>query len=127
MMQMASGDALLCLVQQWAAIVKRIQSYRGATNDTPVSAIWRHGRIVHVTSKMIVDALEAGVTAVGYGKLGIKKGEIGMHSIRLGAAMPMCLGKCPVYTIMMIGWWSSDAFLCYICKQVEQFSHNVSR
>ncbi len=41
--------------------------------------------------------------------------------------MSMYLGECPVYTIMMIGRWSSDAFLLYIWKQVEQFSHNVSR
>ena len=41
--------------------------------------------------------------------------------------MAMYLGECPVYTIMMIGRWSSDAFLRYIRKQVEQFSHNVSR
>ena len=38
----------------------------------------------------------------------------------------MYLGECPVYTIMMIGRWSSDAFLKYIRKQVEKFSHNVS-
>ena len=38
----------------------------------------------------------------------------------------MFLGECPIYTIMMIGRWSSDAFLWYIRKQVEQFSHNVS-
>ena len=41
--------------------------------------------------------------------------------------MAMYLGKFPVYTIMMIGRWSSDAFLRYIRKQVKQFSHNVSR
>ena len=28
---------------------------------------------------------------------------------------------------MMIGRWSSDAFLKYIRKQVEQFSHNVAQ
>ena len=39
--------------------------------------------------------------------------------------MAMYLGKCPVYTIMMIGRWSSDAFLGYIRKQVEELSHNV--
>ena len=38
--------------------------------------------------------------------------------------MDVFLGECPVYTIMLIGRWSSDAFLRYIRKQVEQFSHN---
>ena len=40
--------------------------------------------------------------------------------------MDMYLGEGPVYTSMMIGRWSSDAFLRYIRKQVEQFIHNVS-
>ena len=41
--------------------------------------------------------------------------------------MAMYLGECQVYTIMMIGQCSSDVFLRYIRKQVEKFSHNVSR
>eukprot|EP00957_Ditylum_brightwellii_P190337 14488401-Ditylum_brightwellii.AAC.1 len=39
----------------------------------------------------------------------------------------MYLGKCSVYTIMMIGQWSSNASLRYIRKQVEQFSCNLSK
>ena len=41
--------------------------------------------------------------------------------------MAIYLGECPAYKIMMIWRWSSDAFLRYIRKQVEQFSHNVYR
>ena len=42
--------------------------------------------------------------------------------------MPMFLGGCPVFLIMMISCWSSNAFLRYIIqKQVEEFNHNVSR
>ena len=41
--------------------------------------------------------------------------------------MAMYLGECPVYTVMLIGRWSSDAFLRYIQKQVMEFSHNVSK
>ena len=123
---MASGDAFLCPVRQWAAIVKRIWGYPGANDDTPVSAVWRYGRIEHISSKEMVAALQAAVVAVGEDVLGIKKEEVGTHSLRSGAAMAMYLGECPVYTIMMIGRWSSDAFLRYIRKQVEQFSHNVS-
>jgi hypothetical protein len=75
----------------------------------------------------MVSALRAAVVSIGEDILGIKKEDVGTHSIRSGAAMAMYLGECPVYTIMMIGRWSSDAFLRYIRKQVEQFSHNVSR
>eukprot|EP00978_Attheya_sp_CCMP212_P000675 scaffold1339_cov58-Attheya_sp.AAC.5 len=41
--------------------------------------------------------------------------------------MAMYLAGVPVYTIIIMGWWSScDAFLHYIRKQVKLFSHNVS-
>jgi len=125
--QLASGDAILCPVRRWAALVRRIRGYPGATDDTKVSAVWRNDRIEHVSSKELVGALRAAVVAYGEEKLGFKAEEIGTHSIRSGAAMAMYLGECPVYTIMMIGRWSSDAFLRYIRKQVEQFSRNVSR
>ncbi len=41
--------------------------------------------------------------------------------------MAMFLSDCSVCQIMMIRHWSSNAFLRYICKQFEQFSHNVSK
>eukprot|EP00956_Cyclotella_meneghiniana_P034348 scaffold103894_cov40-Cyclotella_meneghiniana.AAC.3 len=125
--QLASGDAILCPKYAWASIVKRIRSYPGTNDDTPVSTVMVNGRLTHVTSKILIDALEGAIEAVGNDRIGIQKGEIGTHSIRSGAAMAMYLGEVPVYTIMMLGRWSSDAFLRYIRKQVEQFSHNVSR
>ena len=125
--QLASGDVVLCPVRSWAAIVKRIRRYPGSDDGTPVSSVWSNGKLEHITSRMLVNALEAAVEAVGNDVINIQKGEIGTHSIRSGAAMSMYLGEVPVYTIMMLGRWSSDAFLRYIRKQVEQFSHNVSR
>ena len=41
--------------------------------------------------------------------------------------MAMTLDQIPVYVIMVIGHWSSDALLKYLRKQVEQFSHNVAQ
>ena len=76
---------------------------------------------------MLVDVLRDAVVAVGEDSLGLKAHQVGTHSIRSGSAMQMYLGKCPVYTIMLIGRWSSNAFLRYICKQIKQFSHNVSK
>ena len=73
------------------------------------------------------NAIRAAASVLGESTLGFKISEIGTHSIRSGAAMAMYLDDVPVYTIMLIGRWSSDAFLRYIRKQVEQFSHNVSR
>ena len=69
-------------------------------------------------------ALRDAVGAIGEVKLGIKKEDIRKHSIRLGATMAMYL-ECPVFMIMLIGRWSSNAFLRYIRKQVMEFSQNV--
>ncbi|KAL7465650.1 hypothetical protein ACHAXS_005959 [Conticribra weissflogii] len=66
------------------------------------------------------------MAVIFHNMLGIKKGEIVTQSIRSGALIVVYLGEHPVYTIMMIGCWSSDTFLCYISKQFKQFSHNIS-
>ena len=43
--QMASRDATLFGVRQWAAIVRRIRVYPGANYNTPVSTVWRNGKM----------------------------------------------------------------------------------
>lgn len=124
---LSTDHPLLSPPKLWATIVRRIRSYHGSNDDTPVSAVWRNNRIEHISSKEMIQALQAAVDSIGEDNLGIKKEDIGTHSIRSGAAMAMYLGDCPVFSIMMIGRWSSDAFLRYIRKQVEQFSHNISK
>jgi hypothetical protein len=49
--QMASGDISLCPVRAAAAIVRRIRSYPGAKDNTPVSAFWKYDRIDNITSQ----------------------------------------------------------------------------
>ena len=124
---LATGDILLCPVRTWAAIVKRIRSYQGTNDNSPVSTVLKNGKLEHITSDQMINALEDAIEAVGREKINIEKGEIGTHSIRSGAAMAMYLGELPVETIKMIGRWSSDAFLRYIRPQVEQFCQNVSK
>ena len=125
--QQSTNDLVLCPVRSWAAIIKRLWGYPGTNEDTPVSTVMINGRIDHITSKMMVNALENGVVSVGREKVNIFEGELGTHSIRSGAAMAMYLGNVPIYSIMLLGRWSSDAFLRYIRKQVEQFSNNISK
>jgi len=40
--------------------------------------------------------------------------------------MVMYLAGVPVFTIMLLGRWSSNDFLCYIRKQVKEFSKGIS-
>jgi hypothetical protein len=86
-----------------------------------------NGHLEQVTSTHMINALRDAVGAIGEVKLGIKKEDVGTHSIRLGAAMAMDLGECPVFMIMLIVRWSSDAFLRYTRKQVMEFSQNVAK
>jgi hypothetical protein len=75
---------------------------------------------------MTLDQLRAIVCFIGEETLGYKRNNIETHSIRSGSAMAMYLAGIPVFTIMLIRHWSSDAFLHYICHQVQQFSFGVS-
>ncbi len=124
---MSLGDVTLSTVRAAAAIICRIQSYPGANDNTPISAIWQYNHIEHITSRQIKNALWDAVLAIGEESLHIAANKIGTHSALLGAAMAMFLGGCPMFLIMMIGCWSSDAFLRYIQKQVNKFNHNISR
>ena len=125
--QMASGDGTLCPVRAAAAIVKRVKKYPGSSQQTPISTVLNHGIIKHITSDHVIDALHNVMGAIGKAELGFKKEDVGTHSIRLGAAMAMYLGECPVFMIVLISCWSSNAFLCYIRKQVMEFSQNVAK
>jgi hypothetical protein len=124
--QWRTSHNVLCPVKQWAAIVTRISSYEGTNNSTPVSTVLRHNTLDNITAKEIILSLQDAVVAHGEDDLRIHRSEIGTHSIRSGAAMAMYLGGVPVFAIMMIGRWSSDAFMKYIRKQIEEFTFDVS-
>ncbi len=125
--QEATGDSALCPVRFTAGLVRYITSYPGTSSNTNVSAYMSNGSVEHLTSRQVINALCNSVCAIGKARMGISKEEIGTHSIRSGAAMAMYLGKCLVYTIMLIGQWSSNAFLQCIRKQVMEFNHYVSK
>ncbi len=63
---------------------------------------------------------------LGPHNLGYTSDQICLHSAQSGAAMAMYLAGVPVFTIMLLGGWSSDAFLRYIRKEVQEFSNSVS-
>ena len=124
--QWKTNQPTMCPVAAWAAIVQRIRAYPNSSDKSKVCTVREHGRNSAITGKMMINALQDGIVAVGETKLGIKKEQIGTHSIRSGAAMAMYLGGCPIYSIMLIGRWRSTAFLDYIRTQVAEFSNDVS-
>jgi hypothetical protein len=125
--QHQSGDKLLCPVRIWASIVQRILSYPGANSaDTVNKFRLSDASFVLFTGTELLKKLRLAATAVGPDTLGFTAKEIGLHSARSGAAMAMYLAHIPVFTIMLLGHWSSDAFLRCIRKQVKKFSNVVS-
>jgi hypothetical protein len=75
-------DTLFCPVRTFAKIVRCIRNYVGSSDKIPISAVWRHGKIDHVTSKEMTIALRNAVEAYGQTKMGINKEDIGAHSLR---------------------------------------------
>ena len=80
--QKGTNHAFMSSVKIWYELVKRLRGYPGADDDTPVSAVWKNGRIQHVTSEDMITALRAAAKAIGEDKLGFKISEIGTHSLR---------------------------------------------
>jgi len=63
---------------------------------------------------------------LGPEKLGFSPDRLGLHSACCGAVMAMYLTGISVFTIMLLGHWSSDPFLQYIQKQVKECSSGIS-
>jgi hypothetical protein len=125
--QHKSGDLLLCPVRIWASIICRISSYPLSNMSTTVNTYMKPDKSIHYFSGTeLLRRPRLATTSIGSDILGFSAKEIGLHSARSGAAMAMYLAGVPVFTIMLLGRWSSDAFLCYIRKQVKEFSRGIS-
>ena len=70
--------------------------------------------------------LKVAVDTVGTNVLRFTSNGTDTHSVRSSLAMMMYLSKEQIYTIMLVGCWSSDAFLAYIKKQVKEYTRGVS-
>lgn len=121
-----SNDPLLCPVLTWAGVVQRILKYPTATTQSPINLSITNGKAHLLTAKEALTFLRSIVREVGQATLGFLPKDVGVHSIRSGGAMAMYLAHTPVYTIRLTGRWSSDAFLLYIRKQVQEFSVGIS-
>jgi hypothetical protein len=86
-----------------------------------------NGTFTDLNSRSALVMLRQSLRDINSDDLNIKAEECGLHSLRSSAAMAMYLNGIPVYTIMLLGRWSSDAFLRYIRKQVTEFTKGVAR
>ena len=75
----------------------------------------RHHNLKIIIKGILRDT-RTSVTMIRKYVLGLDNREAGTHSVRASITMRMFLAKEPIYTIMLIGRWSSDASLAYIRK-----------
>ena len=113
-------------VRMLAATVQRIRNYPGTNDDTSICTYLHNKKLQELSSKDILEAFRCNADSMGKDRLGFTRNDIGTHSTRSAAAMAMFLDDTPVYMIMLMGRWSSDAFLKYIRRQVLEFSKGMS-
>jgi len=122
-----SGDRLLCSVRIWASIIYQLHTYPSTTIQTTVNTFQLTDNELHQFSgKEFLSRLRLATKSIGPEILGFTENQIRLHSARSGAAMAMYLAGVPVFTNMLLGRWSSNAFLRYIRKQVKEFSTGIS-
>jgi hypothetical protein len=75
-----------------------------------VDTVEAHGKPVLISSKILLAKIRSSVTAIGKYVLRFKAEDLGLHSLRSGVVMATYLNNMLVYTITLLGIWSSGAF-----------------
>ena len=115
-----NNEPLMNPVRALASTVQRILSYPGTTIDTTLCTYYHNGKLIEFSQEDILASLRKTANSIGKDRLGYNPEEIGTKSIRSAAAMSMFMDDTPVFMIMLMGRWSSDAFLKYIrCQDLE--------
>ena len=123
-----TGDNVMCPVRRLSSLVLRILDHAPNSGpETPVSTILEPGGARIITSSELRRSLRSACSkGGGASTFGYSASEIGTKSIRSGAAMGLFLMNHPVAKIMILGRWSSDAFLDYIRPQVLEWTNQLS-
>jgi hypothetical protein len=119
--QQRSTDPTLCPVRAWASTISRILSYPGTSGDSPVNRYQdpqTKQPPIYFSQQSLNFYLRHTIQQKPPGFFGYSHTNIGTHSIRSGAAMALYLADEPPHKIMLLGRWSSDAFLLYLRPEV---------
>jgi hypothetical protein len=126
--QMRSGHPYLCPVLRWGSAVQRIIATIPNWNDqTTLCSVLLDEQVLEISNVFVRKLLRHTCYLFGgFDTFGFHPHEIGNKSIRSGAAMSLFLMDHSPAKIMILGRWSSDAFLVYIRPQVLEWTHNMS-
>ena len=131
--QQRTGDPALCPVLAWTRVISRIISSPNTSPSTTVNYFFDPSnpsqslkdRLITQDNTRVFLRLTAQL--LGKDKVGYLPADIGTHSLRSGAAMALFLANESVHKIMILGRWSSDAFLAYIRPQVMEWTSGMSK
>jgi len=123
----SARDLLVYPLRAWGSIIHGLFKCPATSPEILVNSFYFNEKLHEVTCDDMMKALRETATSIGKDTLCFKLNDIGTHSIRSGSSIGIYLAEVPVYTILLIGRWSSDPFIRYIRMQVEQFSHTVIR
>jgi hypothetical protein len=124
--QWRTGDNTYCPVVGGAAVVRRLEAMGASELDFVYKFKGDNGCTRDFDSATALRMLRGFISSVDFKGLGLNPKRIRLHSLCSSAAMAMYLIGVLVYTVMLLGRWSSNAFLRYIRKQVESFGSGVS-
>lgn len=128
--QVKTDDPILCPVKLWGKVYRRVSAIPNATDNTPVNTWYNQTTRTRatITSTEIINLLRSTCdSGGGPNTFGYESQDIGTHSIRSGAAMALFLAHESILKIMILGRWSSDAFLVYIRSQVLEWTTGMSK
>jgi hypothetical protein len=123
-----TNDEIMCPVRRLASLVQRIlRTVPFPTGATSINTYSTPTGTNHLTSTQLRTTMRS-VCTLGGGEttFGFTAKDIGTRSIRSGAAMSLFLMNHSVAKIMILGRWSSDAFLVYLRPQVLEWTNNMS-
>jgi hypothetical protein len=127
--QSQNNDATLCPVKSWALVVSRILSYNGTNEDSPVNMFQdpkNQSKTIYFSQSSLNIFLRFTVKEKPHLHFGYDYQHIGTHSIRSGAAMALYLADTHPHKIMLLGRWSSDAFILYLRPEVfDKILHKI--
>ncbi len=124
------NGGIMCPVNACISLIIRVRNLPipfSQLLDTPIKRVYLSPSLYQIPSDVFLETIRHTVKDMGKDKLGFGPEELGTHSNRSAGAMSMFLSGTPVYTIMLIGRWSSDTFMRYTRKQVLAASHGISK
>jgi hypothetical protein len=126
--QRRTTDHLLCPGRRFGRAVRRIvETVPNWTEDTLLCTVRSAGKTHTINNKFTKRVLcHTCQLYRGHETFGFHPHEIGNRSIRSGAAMALFMKDHSTAKIMILGRWSSDAFLVYIRPQVLERASNMS-